>query len=183
MNKKNYNLSAQAASALLAARLGDTPDRWATKLNNWRKPGRTSPLKWSMDTPRPRYDESELTAFIEGMERNRAVLALPHADPANDLPKVQALHVCSGDARHLVQLHWQDINASGTLALSAEAALELHKTLGEAIAAVEAGFAQDFENSMSVDARAYVIRSAAAGPDGELPSLVEAAKTKKTRDD
>lgn len=169
MNKKNYDLSAQAASALLAARLGDTPDRWATKLNNWRKPDRASPITWSMDTPRPRYAESEITAFIEDMQRQHAALALPHADPTDDLPKVQALPVRSGDARRLVQLQWQDVNASGTLALSAEAAHELHENLGRAIAALEAGFAQDFENSMSVDVRAYEIRAAAADASGELP--------------
>lgn len=176
MNKKNYNLTVQAASALLAARLGDSADRWATKLNNWRKPDRVSPLTWSVDTPRPRYDEGELTTFIESMERNQAVLALPHADPTDDLPKVQALPVRSSDARHLVQLQWQDVNASGTLALSAEAAHELHRTLGKAITSVEAGFAQDFENSMAADMRELKIRAAAAGPDGELPSIAEARK-------
>lgn len=174
MKKENYTLSVQAASALLAASLGGTAERWATKLNNWRKPGRVSPLKWSVDTPRPRYDESELTAFIEGERRNQAVLALPLADPTDDLPKVQALPVRNGDARPLVQLRWQDANASGGLALSAGAALELRKTLDEAIAAIEVGFAQDFENSMVADMQGYEIRAAAAGPDGELPSLVEA---------
>lgn len=173
---KNYNLTVQAASALLAGRLGDSADRWATKLNNWRKPDRVSPLTWSVDTPRPRYDEGELTAFIESMERNQAVLALPHADPTDDLPKVQALSVRSSDARHLVQLQWQDINASGSLALSVEAANELHRTLGEAIAAIEKGFAQDFKNSMAADVREYEIRAAAVGTDGELPSLAKALK-------
>lgn len=174
MNKKNYTLSVQAASALLAASLGDTADRWTTKLNNWRKPDRVSPLTWSVDTPRPRYDESELSAFIEGMQRNNAVLALPHADPTDDLPRVQVLPVRNADGRHLVQLQWQDANASSTVALSAEAAHQLHENLGKTIAALEAGSTQDFENSMSAGTRAYEIRAAAVGTDGELPSLAEA---------
>lgn len=172
MNKKNYNLSVKAAAALLAARLGDTADRWATKLNNWRKPDRESPLTWSVGTPRPRYDESELTAFIEGMQRNHAVLALPHADPTDDLPTVQTLHVRNEDARHLVQLQWQDRNATGTLALSVQAAEGLHQSLSAAIKAAKEGFALDFENSMAADMQAFELHAATADASGELPHQV-----------
>lgn len=176
MTKTSYTLSTQAAAAMLAAQAGGSQEQWETRLRNWRKPDRTPPLSWSVDTPRPKYDPQEVAAFIEALQQEAGALALRHADPTEELPKAEAAHVRNNDARHLIQVSWTDQNTSGVLVLAVWAAKSLIGSLTHAVASAEADVQKEFDTSMNVDMQAMELRSQAAGPDGELPSLAEARR-------
>ena len=165
--QRNYTVSSRAAAATLAAQLGDTPDHWATKLANWRKPDRLSPLSWSSPPGRPKYDPAELEAFASARKAERAALALPYADPRDDLPTASASAVRNEEGRHLVQIEWRDANTSGALALAVESAEQFNRSLTRAITALKDAFDQDFDRAMDQDARA--LRVKAPGPEGEVP--------------
>lgn len=174
--KKNYILSTHATAALLATELGESEHHWETRLRNWRKPDRVSPLSWSVDTPRPKYDPDELETFIQTRQRESAALAMRSADPADDLPKVGAVHVRNDDARHMVQVSWTDLNASGVIVLAVLSAKTLLASLARAVESAEAGINEDVERLAGMDIQALDVRMKATGPDGELPNLVEAQR-------
>ena len=174
--KKTYTLNTQFVAALFAQELDGTPEQWQQRLVNWRKPGRTPPLSWSRDTPRPKYDESEVQEFIASRKQEESLLVLSKADPDNELPTARAAYARNEDARPLVKLEWTDRNATGTLVLSFDAAQQLAQTLQQAIADVRAAYADEVNTGAMMDLEALAIRMDAAGPDGELPSLDEALR-------
>jgi hypothetical protein len=96
------------------------------------------------------------------------------ADPLDNVPNATAHVIRNQEARLLVQVIWNDSNASGVLALSIAAAEDLARSLNAAIEDLQNQFSADFEADMEDDVRNLALRSSRADPTGELPTLEQA---------
>lgn len=167
-------LNAPAVVQLLSVELGETPDVWAGRLVNWRRPERQgqAPFK-HLDSPRrPRYLDSEIRRYIARMKLEKGAI---QADPMDNLPNATAQVIRNQDARLIVQVSWSDTNASGALSLSIAAAEGLAESLNSAITELKAKFGEDFDQAMTQEVHNFAFRSSQAD-SGELPTLENALR-------
>lgn len=165
-------LTVPATVQLLCSELGETPSVWTKRLVNWRRPERQgqAPFKHIHGT-RPQYLDSEIRRYIVRMKLEKGAI---QADPLDNLPNAIAQVIRNQQARLIVQVSWNDTNASGVLALSIAAAEDLAKSLKWAIAELKVKFSEDFEQNMEDDMKNVSFRSSRADSTGELPTLEQA---------
>ena len=130
-NNKDRRLTPGMAAHVLANDLGELPQQWQVRLQNWRVPGRNASLQHHREEGgRPFYFESDLLAFIDRLKssKSQTVGGAMHLADASAITSIDAIEV-----------RWRSGGAEGSFNLNARQARQLAAQLTAlASAAIEA---------------------------------------------
>lgn len=114
-------MSPKEAAVALATALGDSPERWYLRMQNWRKANRRAPVSHErVPGKRPWYRSEDVFSYINSLQQGQAVE--PDHAGAEVWPQVDRLRIT---------INWRADHASGRITLTRERAVELGKRLIE----------------------------------------------------
>lgn len=121
MSENQDQLTPTQTAHLLAQVLGETPTTWQTRLQNWRVPGRSEPLKHHREPGRrPFYRLGDVQTFADSLKASRAQAL------GNSAHMAEAVAVSNGNA---ITVEWRGGGTDGRFHLSAELAERLGQQL------------------------------------------------------
>lgn len=86
-NDNQVELAPKLAAQYLAGQLGQSPELWAYRLANWRRPGRKSPIEHATtEAGNPVYRWESLEAFAATQQAQKSILAAPDRPRAGAVP-------------------------------------------------------------------------------------------------
>lgn len=121
--RDNWPLSVGETAEVLAYRLGELPNTWYQRLQNWRKQGRDAPLVHHQETgKRPCYMGRDIALFIAEKLKSRS-LALGRSAIQSQARAIAA--------QHGIAVQWRTGGSDGRFHLNVPDALALGNQLVE----------------------------------------------------